>query len=608
MAQDDPVLSPGSAKKEKPRVWQEHVALFLFYLLTVVALTWPLVTRITTEVPGHPRLAVKTHLWQYWWTREALFTPGRHLFQTPLLYHPEGLDTLRELGNFFLPLVSLPFQFLFGLVGGFNVTFILMMAATGLATYALCRRFVASRLACLLGGLAVVALPYTWVEVYNGVPEIAILFWIPVCLLALDACLEHPSARRGALLGLSLFLAAMSSWYYGFFLTLAVPLGFCVRFLGVIKKEPAQKNRAALRPLAVALLVTLAVHGSLTLPFVLRMRQASRVTADWEEWTDSPLFGAKANPEVTEFLGPWRFPPVDENIPYGPEDFILFPFAVFPGFVVLGLGALGLLRRRSLSPALAAIGICFFIMALGPYLKLGGTTRFLPFRIPLPGYFLASLWPGFSAFVLHSYRAVVIPSVLLAVLAARGAECLLQRLPGKRASRGVFALAAAVLLLGDAFDGSHLAFPLSRAAAVPADIYGRLAADPEPGGVVDLPLSEENQCIGEYMLAQTRHRRPILAGTSYTSYKLFERDSFLRQIKELQTGQPLPEQPQSDAPRTGDGLLTRAGYRFIVLHRGMLPAAVVERMDILIRDYAAPMWEERTEQVAVYRITRRTDP
>ena len=603
MDQDDSVLSPGAGRRGGPRIWREHAALFLFYLLAVLALTWPLVTRITTEVLGHPRLSVKTHLWQYWWTREALFTPGWHLFQTPLLYYPKGLDTLRELGNFFLPLVSLPFQFLLGLVGGFNATFILMMSVTGLATYALCRRFVASRPACLLGGLAVVALPYSWVEVYNGVPEIAILFWIPVCLLALDVCLDRPSAGRGALLGLILFLAAMSSWYYGFFLTLAVPLGFLVRGIAV-----ARIDRSALRPLVVALLVTLAVHGSLILPFALRLRQASRVTADWEEWTDSPLVGSKANPQVNEFFWPRRFPLVAETTAFGPDDFILFPFAVFPGFVVLSLGALGLLRRRSLSPALAAIGICFFLLALGPYLKLGGTTRFLPFRIPLPGFFLASLWPGFSAFVLHSYRAVVIPSVLLAVLAARGAEGLLLRLEGSRAYRGVFVLGAGVLLLGDAFNGSNLEFPLRRAPAVPAEVYGRIAADPEPGGVADLPLSEENQCSGEFMLAQTRHRRPIITGTSYTRYNLFEEDLLLRQLKEAQTGQSLPEPPRRDAPRSGDGLLTRAGYRFIVLHRDMLPTAVAARMDTLIRDYAAPLWEDRSKRLAVYRITRRTEP
>jgi len=162
------------------------------------------------------------------------------------------------LGNFFLPLVSLPFQFLFGLAGGFNATFILMMSATGVATYALCRRFVASRPACLLGGLAVVVLPYSWVEVYNGVPRSRSSSGSP--LPAGARSLPAPSlsgARRPA---------GPRAFFRGHvFLVLRPvpdarrPVGFLVRGLA------ARKERAALRSLAVALLVTVAVHGSLVL-------------------------------------------------------------------------------------------------------------------------------------------------------------------------------------------------------------------------------------------------------------------------------------------------------------------------------------------------------
>ena len=598
---------------------RELAAAALIYLGLLVAVTWPLAWRFTSEAPGHPWLSIKIHLWQFWWTKEALLSGEYALFQTPLLYYPLGLNTLTEMGNFLLPLLSVPPQLLFGLAGGFNATFFLVFTVAGVASYALCRRFVAGRAACLAGGAAVLFLPYAWMKVFDGEFEIAALLWLPVCLLQLDRLIRRPTIVRGALLGLLLFLTTMSSWYYGLFMGGTVALG-CATAIGRAwrgrratpppgplpqgerEHSGGGRHERLLTKTMVAALIALALFGALVYPFALALSQTERVAElDWLEEVEEWDLTTKANPDVLELLGPWQQAPTDAGMAAMADYGIPYPFALFPGVVNTTLALLGLTLARRIPAHLWVPALCFWLISLGPWLKIAGQTDFgLPFRIRLPAFYLASHWRGFAAITIHSYRAAAVLLVLLCIPAALGMELLLTRLPVGRRTAAVIGGAVLLLMARDGLDAARIPVPIPRTRVGAPQVYRALAAAEAHGAVLNLPLTEVDHIVGDYMLAATVHGRPILTGRSFESRIAPRWKALLPELL-----YPRPETTEAPASRPAAAVrraLLDGGVTSIVLHDRRLAGAAAARAAALVAEGCERVAADPERHVRVFRL------
>lgn len=582
---------------EKPRVspWGAAAA-FAFYLAMLAAVTWPLAAHFLDWIPGHPRLSGCVHLWHFWWTREALMDPDLALFFSPMLFHPWGVMTLGEFGNFLLPLLSVPFQADLGLAGSFNLIFFFFLPGAGAGMYLLARRFAAGAPAALLAGAFAVFLPFVWMELFNGALEIAVLFWLPACFLLIDSGLRQPSAWRGALLGGCIFLAAMSSWYYGFFVFLSAGAVILLGVLrpGLIGLDGKPGLRTSLfRMLAAMLAVSLAGM----LPFVWLMGQTSRMKIDWHsQAADGSGMSCKTTPDLLNFLGPWQAAFADREMDFGLNSGFLYPFVVFPGCLAIALACIGIFSRRGLPRYYWMLAFCFLILFLGPWLKIAGTSRFFGFEFRMPVYWLATHFEVFAGNLLHSYRAIAVISLAVLLLAARGWDMLLEAMAvsGFRAwapTLGLCGLAAAGM-----FNTGRLPcpFPMSGTRLPPA--YEKLGALPEAGAVVDVPVSVRSHIAYRYMLAQTIHRRPILSGQAFMAHTYAEVDPFLRQLRRIQDGLATEEDLFLPRPR---GLLD-AGFRFFIVHWDLMSVPVAD----IIRDALEPccsIWADDPEnRVTIY--------
>jgi len=583
----------GDSRARPP--WEYPVAFFLYLLMTVY-LTWPLVLRFCSEVPGHPWLSTKIHLWQFWWAREAALSPDWDLFRTHLLYFPDGLNTLTEMGNFLLPALSVPFQLMLGLAGGYNATLLLMFAATGTAAYALCRRFVESRPAALAGGAAYVFLPYAWMKVFDGEFEIAVLFWIPVAFIQMDRCFRRPSLGRGAGLGLLLFLATMSSWYYGLFLGMSVALGLAAH---VASRRRKPETRTSLRRTCPAFAAAFAVFIVLTWPLACRLAATERVRGlNWVEESQEWDLTTKANPDVLELLGPWQRAPSDQHMAAVADSGIPYPFAVFPGFLAFALAVCGLSVRGRLGSHFWTPAVFLWAVSLGPWLKIAGSTHILPFRIRLPAYYLASLWNGFAATTIHSYRAVVIPLLIVAVLAALGFERLTRLFKLSRSGQALLSMVAVVAITHDALDGAAIPRNAPRTSTVMPSVYAELAAFSGEGAVMNIPVTEVDHLVGDYMLAQTVHRRPILTGRSYEERLPGEWGSLLDGLRHYKRGEA-PAARIID-PEACVAAIVERGVRFFVVHRHRLSEARAREVEQALKQSCALLGSDESGDVAIY--------
>lgn len=572
------------------------IAAFFFYLGMLVAITWPMTLHFTDWIPGHPRLSVCVHLWHFWWTREALTNPDLALFFSPMLFYPWGVMTLGEFGNFLLPMLSIPFQSVLGLAGSFNVIFFFFLPGAGAGLYLLARRFAASAAAALLAGAFVMFLPFVWMELFNGALEIAVLFWLPACFLLIDSGLRQPSIWRGALLGACIFLAAMSSWYYGFFLFLSAGavMGLGVLWPRLIALEDKPGMRTALLGMLIAML---AVSLAGMLPFVWLMGQTSRMKLDWHsQAADGSGMSCKTTPDLLNFLGPWQAAFVDREMDFGMNSGFLYPFVIFPGCLVAILACIGFFSRRGLPRYYWLLAICFLILFIGPWLKIAGTSSFFGFEFRMPAYWLATHFEVFAGNLLHSYRAIAVLSLAILLLAARGWDMLLAALSlsGWRAwapTLGLCGLAALGM-----FNTGHLPFPFPMSGTQLSPVYVKLGELHEAGAVVDVPVSVRSHIAYRYMLAQTLHRRPILSGQAFMAHTYAEVDPFLRQLRRIQDGLATEEDLFLPPPRS----LLDAGFRFFIVHWDFMPIQVADGIRDALEPICAIWGEDVERQVTIY--------
>ncbi len=193
------------------------------------------------------------------------------------------------------------------------------------------------------------------------------------------------------------------------------------------------------------------------------------------------------------------------------------------GLAGLALAVAGLVLGRRRGATLWALSAAlFFLLALGPSLRIAGHDTGLPgpFRIlqELP-FFKGNRYPSrFSVMLLIS----------VAPLVAFGVQGLLGRLAltwqRRHDARGVQRrLAAVAALLAALLLFENLSIPLPTASMAVPQIYDVIAEEPAGGAVLDLPLGWRNgfNVFGKQDLIimsqqwwQTRHGQPILGGNT----------------------------------------------------------------------------------------------
>jgi len=595
MDKNNQSLEKNETGKCRVPVITESCVVFLLYLVLVVIITWPLLRNIRFEVLGHPALSLKVHLWQYWWTGHSLLSSDHDLAWCPLLFHPDGVNTVLKFGNFLFPFAGVPFQYAFGLIAGYNVTLMLFIAATGLATYLLCRRFVLSRLACFVAGTVYAFLPYSLMENFNGATEIAVLLWIPICFIQVDRWLKSQSLYQGLILGLVLFLSAMSSWYYGVYLGMAVALAAGIHMLAEWRKK--QLSRELFFRLSAGFGVAVIVFALLMSPFTAALHTSARIKIDWRHLCEDQWMKAKSNPDVCDTLGPWQ-KPLDSKTEISADNRIAFPFCMFPGFLALALGVLGLSRRSVLPGYFVIVLLFFWLLSLGPWLKISGQTEFLGIKIPLVSFAIISVWQDFSASLMHSYRAICVGWLALAVLASVGAEQLFS-LPGMTSLRRAGLLAVFLLLvMVDSVDSAHLEYPISRTNAEPLPVYDALRDTPGNGAVINIPL-REHSLLGSYLLPQVQHQRPLMLPDYRLPYYVPYFVNYLELLPNKETGQLVPVMdPGADLL-----MLRNKGFRFFVIHWSLLSPEVGGHVRGVMERYCKLVIDDPQNRLSVYEIT-----
>jgi hypothetical protein len=588
-----------------------HLWVLLLYGLLAVALTWPLVTQITTHVPGSDTWAYDeyTFLWNIWYFKHALIDQLSTPLHTDLIFYPVGMGLVMYTFNLLAATLALPLH-----LATDNIPLasnLINLASTALAGYGtfllvlyLLRRPpvnseqspVNGRSSLTTFHLSPFALPAAFIAgliyafassrmVYLALGHYMIVTtqWLPFFLLYFVRTLDRWRTRDALIAGVFAALCLLTDMLYGVLIALMAGVLLLDWWLGYRRQRRAgQAAQAvpwtrALGRLAGMVAVAALLSAPLLVPTVREGLDADYAVEGWgmSDQLSADLVGLVTPTDLHPLWGDdWET--TLRAVQTGESRFRDVN-TVFVGYVTLALAVLGAIVAGRRARPWLAIALIAFVLALGPLLQINGQSVYdldgLEVTVPLP-YILLHYLPFVQGFRAPNRFSLVLLQAL-AVLAGYGAAWLLVKVAGARhprpdqpeqgdasrithhASRRPLAIALAIVLAA-AVLFEHLAVPMPLTdARVPAP-YSELARAPEGGAVLQLPMGWRNG-FGVFGAEDTRvewyqtvHGRPILSGNTSRNpafkFEYFQRLPLLQAITGIEMYQP-PDELRDQAAR-----------------------------------------------------------
>lgn len=458
------------------------------YAAAAVIYTWPLILHPTSRLaapvgPGDPFL----YLWVFGWVmgtilRSPLDVLTGRVFNANI-FHPAE-STLAYSDHMILQSVVLtPIYAATGdVVLSYNVLLFASMLLSGVAMHAFVRAVTGSTAGAYLAGLAWAFWPYRFAHLVHI--QLQALYFLPLAFLFLHRVMAGRRTLDAIALGGVVGLQALSSVYYAVIGAVGIAVSAVALAIGI------GRWRSSL--IARRLVLAAAIGGAIVAPvgwvywrlqrdagFGRSLYEASRNAATFRSYAQVPA----------------------ENVAYGRTGLLpsgMLEQALFPGFVVLALAAVGIVRgrrgdARPLVTAMIAVGTLAFVLSLGPD----------GFR-DLYALFQRYLF-GFQAIRAPARFAVLVMFALTTLAALGLREITRDRPNGKAWAYGLVLLAALEWL--------NVPMPLAVAPPRQTEVGEWLRREPAPGAVVYLPLPPDVASTPA-MVQSLEHRRPLINGYS----------------------------------------------------------------------------------------------
>jgi len=348
--------------------WVRRVAIVSFYLIIAFLALDQLIMHFTTAMPGIVKLQASNEIqpsefdiffWNLWWVRHAIFD----LHVSPLYTNFVMYPFVSPLAGHTLALLwgvgSAPFQMIFGLIPTFNAIIVLSFVLAGTTMYAFVRKHVQRMSVALLAGLIFAFTPAMIQRASVGHLDKISIFWLPLCLLLWNKVIETRRWTWAVITGLCLYLSWLTDFQQTMWTLLLLGpyvIFTCLRVNSQADKPSMLKHAAKLIvPLVLAFVIP-ALFAPL--PQLLEANQLNYPPARVEDTAHfafqvQNLFTRSDNGDFT--IG------------------LLLP--------LLALISIPFIRRDGERWFWLIVGLGCFILALGPYVDIGGTRIDLPYAL-----------------------------------------------------------------------------------------------------------------------------------------------------------------------------------------------------------------------------------
>jgi hypothetical protein len=613
-----------------------RVAVVVGYCLAALAFSWPLPLHMGTDFTGDPSGDTGVYVWNQWvFQYEALVEHHNPLTTEQILSLTQRVDLSQHNYTAFLNLLALPLQPWLGVVTTFNLVFLAATVITAVAAYALARRVTqATRREAWLAGLA-----FAWspVLVARSTGHFSLVAAAPLacfilCLINADRS-QRP--RDAMLAGLSMAWAGFCDVYYAIYCVM-IAAGYVisrlVRVRWTARVAPASWRWAlnllivSIAGLVVSLLlgrggrlsllgVPVSIRGLYTPVFLLTALCMARVAMQWRPhllpqhvWSGAAvrtvivgvlacagplapvLYGLGERIIDGRYVDPptlWRSSPrgVDVLALVSPnpshaavrwfddrqsaDGAVFVEYTAALSLVTLAIVGLAVWRagfRPRTGWVLLTVG--FAALSLGPFLYVAGINTYVPGPWALLRYV-----PVIGA-ARTPTRFAVVAALGLAILLAAALAALGRRYPQRRSLIGAVAGLCLVLELAPA--------PRTLFSAEIPSIYHRIAADPRPVRVLQLPfgvrdgVSSTGNFSAHYLYYQTLHGKKLIGGylSRISSKRLGEvrAQPTLDALLTMSEGGALSDVQAALVRARAPGFFERSGVAYVVIDLERSPA------------------------------------
>jgi len=548
-------------KKTKSWIKENKSNLYVLFGYTILTciMSYPVILFKVTYVPGEAD--VYSHLWYFWWFKEALIELGTNPFFTDYMFYPKGVSLIFSIapGN---AIFLVPLQLVFGLIKSYKILFLFTFIASGYGTYLLVKYLTGDTKAAFISGLIFMFCPYHFAHAL-GHTNLMSIEWIPFYVLFLIKIVKENKRSDAIYAAFFLFLTAICCYYYLIYL-FVFTLMFLLYYLWADKRSILKKD------IIKRFSIMIITFGLFFSPFAYPLLKEILIT------NYSYLYIGGFVTYSADFLGffiPSLFHPVFKGLVtpiYQNFTGNIAEYTTFIGYTVIFLSIISVLKVKTKETQFWSLSAMIsFILCLGPILHIKGVLN-IPCEgymvsIPLPYLFLMRI-PIISIARVPS-RWDVLVMLSLAVLAGYGLSYVFKRFDGKFfnkiSKKHVLAVIFSCLIL---FEFLAIPYPMS-SAKVP-EFYEQIANEHGDYAIFNVP----NRPYSTYLYYQTVHEKKIVNGyVSRPTQDIIQFSTSAPLINQLTMMEPCGiRMLNQNITEIGASALNYYNIRYIILHKNYL--------------------------------------
>ena len=574
----------------------------VIYLTAALAITWPLITQISTAAIGTAYGDEFERVRLIWWVREAI-QHGHNPFYQSLFAYPDGFFSAPQWAE---PLAYLPaaaISFITTPLIAYNLWTLIELVLGGWAAFFLCRSVLRDPAeaqlswikwgSALIGGLIFMLYPTVQGQLSGGHSGVLTLYAFPLFALAVWRILYRNGGVGTAIGGAVAFaITALGNTDQLVFTLFPLTL-FVVLYEAIFARVRFwhwRTLRLFIILFGLGCLLIVPFFAPLAVQLLSPSRSADLTLGGWITYSADPLGYFALSP-----FTPWgaSIAPAYSRIVLGTNS---IEGTAYIGIVTLILCLVALIGvRRVLADRVAPLRIWWWvaigsaIFALGPFLKWHDQP--LVYKLGTLTSYVTLPWAIFQQFpVLDASRTPgrfnLTTALAIAVIASAGATFLFSRIRG----RGVRIMIGVVLIIGILID-DQLFFPEPMTDTATPAYLTTLASQTNVRAVFDLPW-DDPLAAKEALLFQTVHHKPLIAGYVIRSTPVDP--AKLNLIQAAITGGLQPANTTSAI-----ALLHQIGVDVVIAHLSYVrdPAATVQQITAVL---GVPIYQDT--RIAVFSV------
>jgi hypothetical protein len=432
------VKLPAHGLGEQRRAGRNHVLIFGLYALLGVLFTLPGSLAPRSRLLGYPGDNFQ-HAWFLWHFAKAI-TRGHNPFYTRLILYPDRVNLSWSTTDPLAGFMALPLSLTFGPAVAYNLSLILQLVLSAFLARLLCLQISRNEMAAFTGGIVFGFSPFLMAHALGHL-SLVTAFPLPLFALVLNRIFTERNAswKLGIFLGLAIVLAGLAHYNYVLLCLLLALFWLVFELLSDSASGRLRILRQVWKPLAAG-----AATFSVGFAPLLWMMLADRSQVPPSR---GPGHIEQFSADALGFLIPsWN------HILFGnfvkrmsPAIFVAgFEGTVYVGILPFLLAAFGFWvgRRERLGWATraAALGVVFYLLSLGPEIRVLGH----PLGLHGPAALVYQL--PFARFLSAPARLNAMVALCLAVLCTLGMKWILESSKGRQL---LVVSAASAILVGD---------------------------------------------------------------------------------------------------------------------------------------------------------------